>query len=461
MKIKQNYKVAIYSIATIVVLFSISCGQSSKQNNQVTFTKDIAPILFKNCSPCHQKNSVGPFPLLCYEDAAKRAPMIAISTKTRYMPPWPADASYTHFSDEKLLTDAEINLIGDWVKAGCPYGDSSLLPPAPVFENASQLGKPDLVLKMERPLIIKGDKQDRFLLMKIPYQIPRDTFIRAIEFIPGNNKLLHHMNGEMVRYEYDKKKNVFDGDKIVDIKDFPTIKSAYDKLGLANDDGTYPILKLSVTNYLPGVLPNIYPEGIGGFLMSRKGAFFFKDIHYGPSAVDTSDQSQLNIFFGKGPLKRPTLELQMGTLGVSPIEPPLVIPPDSVKTFLTRYYVSTDISILTINPHMHLLGKKFWAFAVQTNGDTIPLIKINKWDFRWQYFYTFKKMVKIPEGAVIYVYGTFDNTRNNPLNPFHPPRTVSEREGSMRTTDEMFQFIITYLPYQKGDENISLQGSLK
>lgn len=97
------------------------------------------------------------------------------------MPPWPADASYTHFSDEKLLTDAEINLIGDWVKAGCPYGDSSLLPPAPVFENASQLGKPDLVLKMERPLFIKGD-HNHFLFNKIAYQIPRDTFIRAINY---------------------------------------------------------------------------------------------------------------------------------------------------------------------------------------------------------------------------------------------------------------------------------------
>jgi hypothetical protein len=208
-------------------------------------------------------------------------------------------------------------------------------------------------------------------------------------------------------------------------------------------------------------LPNLYPEGIGGFFMSRKGAFFFKDIHYGPSPIDTSDQSQLNIFFGPGPLKRPTLELQMGTLGVSPIVPPLIIPPDSVKTFLTSYYVGTSISLLTINPHMHLLGKKFWAFAIAPDGDSIPLIKINKWDFRWQYFYTFKKMVKIPEGSTIYVYGTFDNTSQNPLNPFHPPRTISERDGSMRTTDEMFQFIITYLPYEPNDETISLEGKLR
>jgi hypothetical protein len=118
---------------------------------------------------------------------------------------------------------------------------------------------------------------------------------------------------------------------------------------------------------------------------------------------------------------------------------------------------SFDISLLTVNPHMHLLGKSFWAYAVSLKGDTIPLIKINKWDFRWQYFYTFKKMVKIPKGATIHTVGVFDNTRENPNNPFSPPQLVSEREGSMRTSDEMFQFIVTYLPYMSGDENISLE----
>jgi hypothetical protein len=117
-----------------------------------------------------------------------------------------------------------------------------------------------------------------------------------------------------------------------------------------------------------------------------------------------------------------------------------------------------DISLLTVNPHMHLLGKKFLAYAIKPDGDTIPLIRINNWDFRWQYFYTFKHMIKIPKGSFIYVEGVYDNTTNNPLNPFNPPHTVSEQKGSMRVTDEMFQFIMTYLPYQNGDENISLEN---
>ena len=91
-------------------------------------------------------------------------------------------------------------------------------------------------------------------------------------------------------------------------------------------------------------------------------------------------------------------------------------------------------------------------------NDTIKLISIPKWDFRWQYFYTYKHMLKIPSGSTIIAEATFDNTVNNPLNPFNPPRTISERNGSMRTTDEMFQLICTFVPYQSGDENISLEN---
>lgn len=183
-----------------------------------------------------------------------------------------------------------------------------------------------------------------------------------------------------------------------------------------------------------------------------------KDIHYGPTSIGGYDSSYFNIYYSAKPPQRQTFEMQLGTLGISEIVPPLVIPPDEVKTFRTKSVVSEDISILTINPHMHLLGKKFIAYALTPTNDTVRLIRINNWDFKWQYFYTFKKMVKIPKGSTIYVEGVFDNTAENPLNPFRPPRTVSEREGSMRTSDEMFQFIITYLPYEKGDENISLDN---
>jgi hypothetical protein len=134
----------------------------------------------------------------------------------------------------------------------------------------------------------------------------------------------------------------------------------------------------------------------------------------------------------------------------------LVIPANKVKKFTSEYKINQDLSVLTLNPHMHLIGKEFKAFAVLPVGDTIPLIKINDWNFRWQYFYTVPKMLFLPKGTLIKVEALFDNTPNNMDNPFNPPQIIMGRNGSMKTTDEMLQLIITYLPYQKGDEFIKL-----
>lgn len=439
-----------------VSLLSACEHRTTEKKTHITFSEHIAPLIHSNCTPCHRPRSVAPFSLISYQDVLRKAKTIKLVTGIRLMPPWPADKTYSRFVGEKGLTDAQIAMIAEWVDNGCPVGDSTKIPEPPSYPEGSFLGKPDMVIKMPMPYFIKGDNKDKFLLMKFPYELPRDTFIRVIEFVAGNKKLVHHVNGFLIQYEDGKKKNIYEGDFYVDTEqmEYP---EAYKKMKLANDDGSYPILTSSAVNYLPGVLPNLYPKGIGGLIVKKRGAVFLKDIHYGPSPKEDVDTSYFNIFFAKEKPKRPLLELQLGTLGVSEIVPPLVIPPNEVKTFITQVTITKDISVITINPHMHLLGKSFWAFAVKPDGDTIPLIKIPQWDFRWQYFYTFKKPVKIPKGAIIKAIGVYDNTVNNPRNPFNPPQTVSERKNSMRTTDEMFQFIINYVPYQDGDENILLE----
>ncbi len=445
-----------------VALFFLcsSCGSGKVEQQAVekpVFSENIAPLIFKNCVPCHRKGGAGPFPLTNYQEVFRKSKTILKVTSKHYMPPWPADPSYSHFVGEKKLQEEQISLIRRWVEQGCREGDPSRMPSLPVFPDGSVYGKPDLVLKMRNPFFIKGDNTDRFLLMKFPYELEKDTFIRFIEFVPCKKKLVHHVNGFIIQYfQPDKKKNVFEGDPVEDTQtmDFP---QAYQKMKLPNDDGSWPMLTPSVVNYLPGVEPPVYPEGIGGFRMKKKGALFLKDIHYGPSPRDEYDSSYFNVFFSATAPKRQLMEFQIGTLGKTPVQPPLLVPPDSVKTFVTEYVVPEDWSLITINPHMHLLGKSFWAFAVQPGGDTIPLIRIPKWDFRWQYLYTFTKMIRIPAGSRIKAIAVYDNTARNPLNPFHPPRPVGERNGSMRTTDEMFQFIINYVPYQKGDENLSLE----
>jgi mono/diheme cytochrome c family protein len=437
-----------------------ACQEQVSLNHSPTWSADIAPIIFQNCTPCHRPGEAGAFNLLSYDDAAKRGRLIRFVTHTRYMPPWPADASYSHFIGERVLNEEQIKLISDWVEKDCPRGDSAIEPAAPTFYKGSFFGKPDLVVRAVEPIAIKGNGEDVFLIQKFPFEMPHDTLVQMIEFVPHQRKLVHHVNGHLLAYDEGRNVNYFSGEnQHADTR--AQLMEVYKNMHIPYADQAqpqFPAMTPNAVYYLPGFLPPSYPKEIGGYRLKRKGVFLLNNIHYGPSNKDLIDSSHINVFFRKDPVQRPIAETQLGTFGVSDIEPEFIIPPNEIKTFHTQTTLRSDISLLSVNPHMHLVGKTFWAFALDPKGDTIPLIKINKWDFRWQYYYTYEHPVHLPAGSTIHVYGTFDNTNKNPNNPYHPPQTITQGNGieSMKTTEEMFQFIFTYVPYKSGDEKIDL-----
>ena len=456
---------ALVCVAVIMATAFSSCdggndpasNEGRKVPEHVNFTEHVAPILYDNCTVCHRPNGGAHFAFITYQDAKQYAGSMAFVTKERMMPPWPADPHYTEFKGQRVLTQYEIDVLALWAKEGAPEGPKDKMPVLPKYPS-SLAGAPDMTIAVA-PFFMKAYASDKFLLVKVPYELPADTFASLIEFVPGRNNVVHHVNGDMVKYVFDKKKNVFEGDRSISmVEDTAGIVKAFMKLGLPNDDGSYPVLQKSVVNYLPGAVGQKYPAGIGGYNMPRKGAFLFNDIHYGFNGKnDITDTSYINIFFTKVPPNRPVQEFQLGTLGAAKVEPDLIIMPNTVKNVSSHLTITQDISVLTINPHMHLLGKSFKAYALKPNGDTIRLISIPRWDFSWQYFYTFKKMMKIPAGSTIVAEGVYDNTKENLNNPFSPPQIVTDQNGSMKATDEMFQFIVTYLPYKDGDEGVSLE----
>lgn len=455
---------ASYVYCSAIVLF-FSCTQTQEKTEEkstsITWSEHIAPIIYQNCSPCHRPGQSGPFNLLSYADAVKKAKQIKFVTKTKYMPPWPADENYSHFVGERSLTDDQIKQIGDWVDLNTPRGDSTKEMSAPIFNNISFFGEPDLVIKAQKAVEITGNGTDAFLIVKFPYQINNDTIADIIEFVPHQRKLVHHVNGHLISYDGKRQFNYMSGENIhSDTK--AQLLDVYKDMHIPYTDKlqpNFPTLTPNTVYYLPGYIPPAYPSEIGGYRLKKNGAFLLNNIHYGPSNKDLLDSSYINVFFRKDPIRRPIIEKQLGTFGVSKIEPEFIIPPNQVKTFHTQATIEKPISLLSINPHMHLIGKTFWAFALRSNGDTIPLIKINKWDFKWQYYYTFKHPVKLEAGTTIHVYGTFDNTKENPFNPYSPPQTITQGNGveSMKTTEEMFQFIFTFVPYKEGDEKIDLE----
>ncbi len=428
---------------------------------KITWSDGVADLIYKNCTPCHRPGESGAFNLMSYADAVKKASLIKFVTQTRYMPPWPADATYSHFIDEKVLSDSEINMIKSWVEFKCPRGDSLKEPTTPIFYKGSYFGKPDLVIKAQKPIAIKGNGDDVFLIVKYPYEIEKDTVVDFVEFVPDHRKLIHHVNGHLISYDANRTFNYMQGESIF----FDTKAKLMDVYRLMNLPYTdqlnpqFPTLTPNTVYYLPGYIPPAYPEALGGYRFKKNGTFLLNNLHYGPSNSDLLDSSYINVFYRKSPINRPIKETQMGTFGISKIEPEFIVPANTIKTFHTHYSLTKAISLLSVNPHMHLIGKTFWAFALTAKGDTIPLIKIKKWDFRWQYYYTYKHPVKLEPGTTIHVYGEYDNTVANSNNPFHPPQTITQGNGleSMKTSEEMFQFIFTYVFYQEGDEKIDLQ----
>jgi len=438
-------------LSSLLLVLVFSC-----QQNRVNFAQDIAPIIHTNCSPCHHDEGAGPFSLITFEDVSEKARTIVDVTKARYMPPWPADPNYSHFKEEKYLTDEQIETIAQWVEQGKTKGDLKNLK-YPTFPYYSSLGKPDLVLDLPR-IPVSGNALDKFLTIKIPGMIQQDTYIKAIEFIPGQKQYVHHVNGYLLNY-HSKPSHLMDKTNPINVES-KTYQAELERLYLTAANEPKPDRIYSAFNYLPGVFAAHYPEGIGGFKMHQYFTLVCDDMHFGPAEKDTFDQSKIAIYFSKSAPKRPTKELMMGTNGVAAIEPPLILQPNEKKICTSSLYIPESISILTINPHMHLIGTSFKAFVLTPEKDTIPLISIPEWDFRWQYFYTFKKMVKVPAGSTIKLVAHFDNTNANTNNPFNPPQLIKERldlfGAGMKTTDEMLQFIITYLPYQLGDEDIEL-----
>jgi hypothetical protein len=171
----------------VILLFSLVGCRSDRPQPAPTFAETIAPIVYRNCAVCHRPGEAGPFPLLTYEDVVRKAKTIVAVTKARYMPPWPADPAYSHFLGERILSESDIQSIATWVENGTPLGDPAKAPKPPEFASSS-LGVPDLVVKMREPITLPGDNTDHFLVIKLPYEIPEDRFVRAIEFVPGNRK---------------------------------------------------------------------------------------------------------------------------------------------------------------------------------------------------------------------------------------------------------------------------------
>ena len=169
-----------------------SAASETPAKASMTFNRDVAPLVFRRCASCHRPGEVAPFPLLNYGDVSKRAGLIRSVVEGRVMPPWKAEPGFGHFADDRRLTDEQVSTIVRWVEAGTPEGDPADLPPLPRFAAGWQLGEPDMVVKMDEPYNLVAEGEDVYRCFVIPLQIPEGKYLRAVEYRPGNRRVVHH-----------------------------------------------------------------------------------------------------------------------------------------------------------------------------------------------------------------------------------------------------------------------------
>ncbi|MRG43574.1 cytochrome c [Chitinophaga sp. SYP-B3965] len=405
---------------------------------------DIEPILLTKCSGCHKPGEAGPFPLLKYEDFTKRLNFIKEVVSTGYMPPWRADTLYSCFANQRGLTAEEKTKILAWIDNKAPKGKASK--DKPVTNTAANKRAPDLVLKYPASFLVKGNNKERFIEFKVPFELPAEKSIEAVEFVTNNRKIIHHINYGFYNVP-DNAIDVHAGTNIINTDEEIEKRGAFDH---------YKQQMVYYTGWIPGSSTEYYPNEFG-WTLPRRGVVIFTT-HYAAIAADEESVIGVNLYFKDAPIKRPVRIISLGSGGVGErdIDPIFMIPPNEERTFTLKMKTPEEQSLLYVWPHMHFLGKSFEAYVVTPAGDTIRLINIPQWDFRWQELYRFKKPVRIPRGSIIYMKGTYDNTKNNPLNPNNPPKFVFSR-GSMKSEDEMFTLLLIYAQYQAGDELMELE----
>jgi mono/diheme cytochrome c family protein len=401
------------------------------ESKAVTYSHDVARIFQAHCQECHRPGQVGPFSLMSYRDAAKRAHDIASVVEERRMPPWkPAPGLGPKFKHDRSLSDVEIASVIAWSEAGAPEGNAADLPPPAQFPDGWALGTPDLVLEPDTDFQIPADGKDIYRCFVIPTDLPQDQSISAIEYHPGNRRVVHHILAYV-----DVTGKARERDK------------ADDGPGYMCFSGPGIEVHGDLGGWAPGNEPSRLPDGVGRVLPRK--ADVVMQVHYHPSGKPETDRTRIALYFSRKPIKQ-TLHWAAAAKWN------LVLPPGESDIRVKGYpwKVPVDVEALAVTPHMHMLGKSMTMMVTYPDGRTEPLVKIDDWDFGWQNTYYFGKPIFLPAGTKLNVEARFDNSATNPRNPSSPPKEVRWGEA---TTDEM---CIGFIAVTKAGQDLTRAGEV-
>ena len=414
--------IATISVATIAASAPAQHGAPAA-SVPVTWNHDIAPIVYSNCSVCHHPGGGGPFSLLSFHDAVRRGPQILEATGSRYMPPWLPASGFGDFAGARRLSDEQIALIRRWVESGMPEGDLAA-PAPPRFDTTWQLGKPDLVLTVERPFALAAGGADVFRNFIFQYPLSQTHFIRAVQILPSVPSVVHHANILIDRTASFRRLHPNDWQDGI-----PGMELQVDAGNTFDPDSHFLFWK-------PDTPALEEPESMPWRL--DPGNDLVLNMHLKPSGKPENITAQIGLYFSAAPAVEHPMLLQLED------DRDLDIPAGAhnfvVEDELT---LPIDVKVLGVYPHAHYLGRELAGWAILPNHQKKWLIRIPSWDIDRQSVYRYREPMMLPHGTVLHIRYVYDNSADNIHNPNSPPIRV--RAGN-RSVDEMAHFWLQVLP---------------
>lgn len=419
------------------------------KERKATFSKDVAPILFKSCAECHRPGENAPFSALTYKDVRPWAKSIREKVVNRTMPPWHADPHIGKFANDRRLTQEEIDTIATWVDSGAPEGNVKEMPPTPKYSDGWLIGTPDVVLQMREEAVLEASGPDEYQYFAIPTGFTEDKYVQISEARPGNRRIVHHIlafvvppgGRDMTKLNQEELQKMFDeGDSIFTREGYlRRVKME----APVNDDGCNGKFGEDdagdvIAGYAPGMNPENYPAGVAKKIPA--GATMLLQIHYSKVAGTVQkDRSMIGLVFAKQPPQKTMVKRGIENIFFK-------IPAGAERHQATACWKpKEDITLHGLMPHMHYRGAAMEYKAVYPDGKTETLLNVPNYDFGWQTNYRLAEPKLIPRGTQIRVTAWFDNSAKNKFNP-DPSKVV--RWGDP-TYDEMLIGYIDYIPERK------------
>jgi hypothetical protein len=367
----------------------------------VTFSKDVAPIIYKNCASCHRPNQVAPMSFLAYKDVRPWAKSIREVISERRMPPWFADPQHGEFSNDRRLSQNEIDTINAWVEGGAKEGNPKDMPPAPVFPDEGwTIGKPDVVLSMTEESSVPADGVVDYRYFIVPTNFTEDKYVQLAEIRRGNPALVHHVIVSVREQSQETQSagQVRSGTERLN----PESAAGREGQSGRNADGM-------LVGWAPGMSPLMLRPGVAKLV--KKGSLLVFQMHYTTNGQPGKDRTSVGLIFSKTPVEKRFI-----TTGAAARN--LVIPagePNSESR--SSFTFSQDSHIWGFMPHMHLRGKDFEYKLVLPDGTSKVVLRVPRYDFNWQLNYWLKEPLAAPKGSRLECVAHHDNSAANKYNP--------------------------------------------